>query len=50
MGTLYTMVAGLLNMLVIYDAYAGPLFTDPRKKRADQQDEADETAAAESQS
>lgn len=25
MGTLYTMVAGLLNVLVIYDAYAGPL-------------------------
>jgi hypothetical protein len=32
MGTLYTMIAGLLNMLVIYDAYYGPLFTDPRKK------------------
>lgn len=25
MGTLYTMIAGLLNILVIYDAYAGPL-------------------------
>lgn len=24
-GTLYTMVAGLLNILVIYDAYAGPV-------------------------
>ena len=40
MGTLYTMVAGLLNMLVIYDAYAGPLFTDPRKKpRSNDDDE-----------
>jgi hypothetical protein len=25
MGTLYTMVAGLLNILVVFDAYAGPL-------------------------
>ncbi len=25
MGTLYTMVAGLLNLLVVFDAYAGPL-------------------------
>lgn len=25
LGTLYTMVAGLLNVLAIYDAYAGPL-------------------------
>lgn len=25
MGTLYTMIAGLLNILVIFDAYAGPL-------------------------
>jgi hypothetical protein len=24
-GTLYTMIAGMLNMLVIYDAWAGPL-------------------------
>jgi len=25
MGTLYTMIAGLLNVLAIYDAYAGPV-------------------------
>lgn len=25
MGTWYTMIAGLLNVLIIYDAYAGPL-------------------------
>jgi TM2 domain-containing membrane protein YozV len=30
LGTLYTMIAGLLNMLVIYDAYAGPVFADPQ--------------------
>ncbi len=25
MGTWFTMIAGLLNLLVIYDAYSGPL-------------------------
>ncbi len=30
LGTLYTMIAGLLNMLVIYDAAAGPVFADPK--------------------
>ena len=36
-GTLYTMLAGMLNILAIYDAFAGPLGagsspgTDPRK-------------------
>ena len=29
LGTLYTMVAGLLNLLAIYDAYAGPAFVSP---------------------
>ena len=29
LGTLYTMVAGLLNVLAIYDAYAGPFLPDP---------------------
>ena len=28
LGTLYTMVAGLLNVLAIYDAYAGPFLPD----------------------
>jgi TM2 domain-containing membrane protein YozV len=27
MGTLYTVIAGLLNVLAIYDAYAGPFVT-----------------------
>ncbi len=31
LGTLYTMVAGLLNILVIYDAYAGPAFPLPEE-------------------
>ena len=32
-ATLYTMVAGLLNMLAIYDAFAGPVFPQPEDKR-----------------
>lgn len=33
MGTLYTMIAGLLNVLVIFDAYAGPVFVIPEKEK-----------------
>ncbi len=33
MGTLYTMVAGLLNILVVFDAYAGPLPPPVPKKK-----------------
>lgn len=33
-GTLYTVLAGLLNLLVIYDAWGGPLW-DPRDGRDD---------------
>lgn len=29
LGTLFTMVAGLLNVLAIYDAYAGPALSEP---------------------
>lgn len=32
LGTVYTVIAGLLNVLVICDAYAGPLVLVPRKK------------------
>lgn len=41
MGTWYTMIAGLLNILVIYDAYAGPLAVpiSGRKKPEDGQSE-----------
>jgi hypothetical protein len=31
-GTVYTVIAGLLNLLVICDAYGGPLVILPRKK------------------
>lgn len=37
MGTLYTMVAGLLNVLAIYDAFAGPVVME-----SDEEDEEDE--------
>jgi hypothetical protein len=43
MATLYTMVAGLLNVLAIYDAYAGPMTAPPeeekKKKRPPPKDE-----------
>ncbi|NLX53899.1 MAG: hypothetical protein GXY58_02160 [Planctomycetaceae bacterium] len=32
LGTLYTMIAGLLNVLAVYDAYAGPVLIAPDKK------------------
>jgi hypothetical protein len=35
LGTLYTMIAGLLNVLVIFDAYSGPMFTSPYPNRGD---------------
>jgi Family of unknown function (DUF6677) len=40
MGTVYTVIAGLLNLLVIYDAYGGPLVIphEEKKKQPDAQD------------
>ncbi len=41
MGTVYTIVAGLLNLLVICDAYGGPLVIHPpedKKKKPDDDD------------
>lgn len=35
LGTVYTMIAGLLNMLVIYDAFAGPAYLVRRGKEDD---------------
>ena len=29
---MYTVIAGVLNLLVIYDAFAGPMFRDPPKE------------------
>jgi hypothetical protein len=41
MGTWYTVIAGLLNILVIYDAYGGPLAVpiSGRRKEADEDEE-----------
>ncbi|WP_047815614.1 DUF6677 family protein [Rhodopirellula islandica] len=41
MGTWYTMIAGLLNFLVVYDAFGGPLAVpiSGRKKRESEQSE-----------
>ena len=33
LGTLYTMIAGLLNLLAVYDAHSGPVFVPPDGKR-----------------
>lgn len=46
MGTLYTMVAGLLNVLVVFDAWAGPLPPPVPKKRQREKDQADAKEAA----
>ena len=31
LGTVFTMVAGLLNVLVIFDAWGGPMAPEPNK-------------------
>lgn len=38
LGTLYTMIAGLLNLLAIFDAYAGPVTHQARENSADEGD------------
>ena len=39
LGTVFTMVAGLLNVLVVYDAWGGPVFGEAAKKEEDEEDE-----------
>ncbi|MFO0941108.1 MAG: DUF6677 family protein [Pirellulales bacterium] len=39
LGTLYTMIAGLLNILVVYDAFAGPLPPPAPKKKGKPEDD-----------
>lgn len=40
LGMAYTMIAGLLNILAIYDAWGGPVFTEiPKRKEEEQEDE-----------
>ncbi|MDC0326258.1 hypothetical protein OAL64_01265 [bacterium] len=43
MGTWYTVIAGLLNILVIYDAYGGPLSVPISGRKKESDDEAGST-------
>ncbi len=38
LGSAYTLIAGLLNILVIYDAYAGPMVILPQPRRRKERD------------
>jgi hypothetical protein len=44
LGTVYTMIAGLLNVLAIYDAYGGPVRLEPEEPRRKKEDEPAEGA------
>jgi hypothetical protein len=46
LGTFYTMVAGLLNVLVIYDAFAGPVVHHPRRRDTEEQPASDAAESA----
>jgi hypothetical protein len=39
LAAFFTMVAGLLNVLAIYDAWAGPVFVQPVAKKEKQEEE-----------
>ncbi|MBI1899772.1 MAG: hypothetical protein HYS13_01500 [Planctomycetia bacterium] len=39
MGTLFTLVAGLLNILAIFDAYGGPVILEPKKREEDEEED-----------
>ena len=40
LGTVYTMVAGLLNILAVYDAWGGPVLPESPKRKEEDEDEA----------
>lgn len=42
LGTVYTMIAGLLNILAVYDACCGPVFGGPAKKGKNKDDQKQE--------
>lgn len=46
MGTWYTVIAGLLNILVIYDAYGGPLAVPISGRRKGEEEESSESDAS----
>lgn len=39
LGTVYTMIAGLLNVLAVYDAWGGPVFGETARKKDDDEEE-----------
>ncbi len=41
LGTVYTMIAGLLNVLAIYDAYGGPVRLEPEEPKRREDEESD---------
>jgi hypothetical protein len=41
LGWVYTVIAGVLNLLVIYDAFAGPMFREPPKWLEEEKSEDD---------
>jgi len=45
LGTVYTMIAGLLNILAIYDAGAGPVFSEPKRKDDEDEQEGEQEQA-----
>jgi hypothetical protein len=50
MGTWYTVIAGLLNILVIYDAYGGPLAIPiSGRRKPDEEDEDDDEKSSDSE-
>ena len=44
LGWVYTVIAGVLNLLVMYDAFAGPMFRDPPPGGAKKVDDDDKPA------
>lgn len=42
LGTVYTMIAGLLNVLAIYDAWGGPVFSEAKKEEEEEDEQEDQ--------
>ncbi|NUQ60918.1 MAG: hypothetical protein HUU20_00410 [Pirellulales bacterium] len=42
LGTVYTMIAGLLNILAIYDAWGGPVFSDEEEEDGENEDKSED--------
>jgi len=41
LGSVFTMIAGLLNVLAVYDAWGGPVFSAPAKKEEEDEEESE---------